>query len=369
MKIAYFLHWNATTEINPVIGVFEKILKQISLWSSNDVTVAIFILSRQESIGMWSSQVGNMPLFLYRYQGRLDRFKKLSQLVDAILEWNPDIVYLRQELYYPPLERLTLNIPVVMEINSDDLAECSLGPIHYYWYHRLTRRRLLSKAKGMIFVTDELALMPCFSVYCQSKVVITNGIELLRYPSFPAPNHSTPRLVFIAGSKRHWHGVDKILYLARQFPHWQFDLIGLTADDLDGDLPPNILTHGLLKRSKYEPIMANADVGIGTLALHRIDLNEACVLKVREYLAYGIPTIIGYHDTDFPKPVPYILKIPNTPNNIIDSLQSIEEFVQTARGRRVAKHDINHLDVNFKEKQRIEFFQKCIDSKQNNSNK
>jgi hypothetical protein len=161
-----------------------------------------------------------------------------------------------------------------------------------------------------------------------------------------------------------WHGIDKVLWLARHFAKWQFDLIGIEARQIDHQgcgVPPNVATHGVLGRTDYEKVLLGVDVGLGTLALHRKNMNEACPLKVREYLAYGIPTIIGYRDTDFPRPAPFLLELPNTPTNVEDHVADIERFVATWRGRRVFREEIAHLDMRRKERERVAFFRRVLE--------
>jgi hypothetical protein len=108
--------------------------------------------------------------------------------------------------------------------------------------------------------------------------------------------------------------------------------------------------------------MAAADIGIGTLGLHLKAMQEACALKVREYLAYGIPTIIGYRDTDFLTSAPFLLQIPNTPDSIQKSLMEIKSFVEQWKGKRLDRNKISHLDARNKEKQRLGFFEQILNN-------
>jgi len=89
-------------------------------------------------------------------------------------------------------------------------------------------------------------------------------------------------------------------------------------------------------------------------------MEEASPLKVREYLAYGLPVIIGYKDTDFHEDVPFILRLPNSEDNIEANLSAIETFVHRWRNQRVPREAIAHLDIKVKESQRIAFFQKIL---------
>jgi hypothetical protein len=89
-------------------------------------------------------------------------------------------------------------------------------------------------------------------------------------------------------------------------------------------------------------------------------MEEACPLKVREYLAYGIPTIIGYKDTDFPNGAPFLLCLPNTPDNVEKNLDRIEAFVLSWKGKRVPRSEIEHLDLKVKEEKRIIFIEEVL---------
>ncbi len=86
-------------------------------------------------------------------------------------------------------------------------------------------------------------------------------------------------------------------------------------------------------------------------------MQETTALKVREYLARGIPTIIGHRDTDFPNPPPFLLEIPNEPTGVASSLDRIADFVARAPQLRVPREAIAHLDVGVKEVQRLAFIE------------
>jgi len=356
MRIAYLLHWHGGSET----GVFKKIVAQVRQWSINGLDVGIFIFSRVDCTGNWVQALDEVPVFLRTYGGFANRFDQVNALVNDIIKWNPTLVYFRHDLYYPGVRRLGDVIPLVLEINTDDLAEYRLGLKHRNLYNRLTRDRLLSFSRNMVFVSNELSQLRHFSRHCKNIAVIANGIELQDYPCLPAPDTRDPRLVFIGTPGQAWQGIDKVLWLANRFPSWQFDLIGTGSRDVDSKLPPNVVAHGLINRDRYEPILTHADIAIGTLALHRKGLSEASPLKTREYLAYGIPTIIGYQDTDFLQPVPYLLQLSNTPTNIEEQVTSIQQFVQAWKGRRVPRAEIAHIDAHGKEKLRISFFQQVL---------
>src|SRR5205807_8242905 len=125
-----------------------------------------------------------------------------------------------------------------------------------------------------------------------------------------------PSLVYSGSPWQCWQVLDKLVQLAVAEPDWQFDVIGPRAAELRG-APENVAVHGFLDRERYAPLYARADVAVGQLALHRRGVDENSPLKVREYLAYGLPVISGHRDPDFPSPEPwFLLRLPNNESNV-----------------------------------------------------
>jgi len=354
MRIAYIVHWDLSRES----GVLKKIVSQMRAWIHQGQEARLFALSPSAKI--WEGMDG-LPVDLVLRGKTLTLFFKAEILVRRVMTWKPDLVYLRFSTYYPSLEALMTVIPTFLELNTDDISESKLTyPKYKYLYHRLTRERILRKAYGMIPVTHEIA--DKFSRYQKPMLVVANGVDLSQYPPLPAPKNPSPRLIFVGTPGHLWHGIDKILWLATRFTGWHFDLIGVEPKEaaLYGGLSSNVRAHGLQNHTQYREILAGADVAIGTLSLHRTGMNEASPLKVREYLACGIPTVIGYRDTDFPQPVPYLLQLPNTPDNVVKHASTIEQFVEAWRGKRVPRSELAHLSVGFKEKEKVLFFRKVL---------
>ena len=81
-----------------------------------------------------------------------------------------------------------------------------------------------------------------------------------------------------------------------------------------------VIFHGFVSGKALDTLFDECHVAIGSIGLHRIGLNEASVLKHREYCARGIPFIIECSDFDFPNDFPYFYKVPadETPISIDD---------------------------------------------------
>jgi hypothetical protein len=184
--------------------------------------------------------------------------------------------------------------------------------------------------------------------------VIGNGVDLDLVAVQPPPTDPGIRVVYM-GDDSFWQGTDKVLELARAFPAWQFDLIGMRPEHSSG----NVTAHGFLGRDAYEPILARADFALGTLALHRKSMDATSALKVGLYLAYGLPVVIGYDESNLGGLAAWwLLRLPNDESNVRENLTRIETFAQAVKGRRVPRAEIaGRVSVTAKEAQRLAFFE------------
>ena len=91
-------------------------------------------------------------------------------------------------------------------------------------------------------------------------------------------------------------------------------------------------------------------------------MDEACPLKVRRYLEYGLPVLLGYRDTDLDAVDSWwLLRLPNTEENVVTSLAEIDSFVARARGRRVPREEVEPLiSAAAKETARLAFFDEVV---------
>ena len=67
----------------------------------------------------------------------------------------------------------------------------------------------------------------------------------------------------------------------------------------------------------YRRKLACCDIGIDALSLDLKGLSEATTLKVREYLALGLPVYSGFNDSALPQDFPYFRKGPVEMDSII----------------------------------------------------
>jgi hypothetical protein len=367
MRIAYIsLHWP-----RPVASsIGKKITQQTSAWMAAGHEVKFF--SHMHSYERKGDLI-NGSYFIYSIEKgslgniktEINRIKAAAKLVQSVTEYCPDIIYLRWGMYVYPIQRLFQIAPVVVEVNTHDVREHQLlGPAQNL-YNRLTRGIILGGASGLVFASNELMGMPDFSKYRLPGVVITNSVDLESTPFYMAPNNTPPHLVFIGTPGMAWHGIDKLVELAKAFPDMMIDIVGIADIEGVSQLPDNLILHGFLEGAAYETVLANADSAIGTLSLHVKGMQEAATLKIRDCSARGIPCILPYLDTDFLEMKNNLfLQIPNTNDNIITHGQAIHDFVFHVRGQRVPRCIVeDRIDSRIKEAQRLDFFQNTVNNR------
>ena len=359
MRIASInLHWPRTKDS----GVGKKLDQQIRLWQAGDHEARLFMhASRYAPL----SNLIPADVIPYDPTGKLgaelNRARAAKELVAAVQKYRPDVIYLRLAMYVYPVHLLTGIAPVIGEINTNDIRQHKeLGTVLSV-YNRLTRGILLRRVSGLVSVSEELAKDPSYAGYRKPMRVISNGIDLSAIQPLEAPNNEMPRLVFIGTPGYSWHGVDKLVVLAGNFPDLKIDIVGYDKLPEYRPLPSNLTLHGYLGAEDYRKVMSNCDLAISTLALYRKGMEEACPLKTRECLAYGLPMVLPYVDTDLKDlDADFLLKIPNKEDNIQSHGQAIHDFAYRMRGRRVDRDQVALIDQVAKEAERIRFFEEII---------
>lgn len=207
------------------------------------------------------------------------------------------------------------------------------------WLMRLAFRLFLNLSLfvsgKIVSVTNELGLL--YSRKNADFVLMPNSIDysLMNLPTprkrlgaQPGSSHSRPRihLLFVASRFSPWQGLDvlfeSILTTAVDFT---LSIVG----DLCGDYAEDsrVIYHGNQDHSELESLYAEATLGLSCFALYRKGMKEACPLKVREYLANGLP-VYGSHLDIFPKSFPFFRFGPPCIQSILDFHASMQRYTR-----------------------------------------
>jgi glycosyltransferase involved in cell wall biosynthesis len=169
---------------------------------------------------------------------------------------------------------------------------------------------VLRKADGLVAVTGDileyhlrrgrLAGVP--------TIVVPNGIDLSRFPVVKDRRDQRVKLLFTASSFFSWHGLHELLTSLVAYPNHDGVELHLVGDVFDSELKlienaglrDCVTLHGRLDMAQIRECLSWTDVGIASFGLGESGLKEACTLKVREYLAAGVPVFSGHRDSAFP---------------------------------------------------------------------
>jgi len=349
-KIAYFLSHDITKND----GVTKKINSQVDVWKDKGFIVKVFCIVPRISSSLLNCE---------KYEtlgGVKDRLFVRDDIYGDIDLFKPDVVYYRNGMRNSTLKKLSKKYCVVTELNTLDLIEAKLSifnnrtfvSILRYLALFILRRGNLKCSTGLVGVTKEISNHPSYIKYCTNTTYSTNSLDLKKYPTLKENNNIKKINFFFMGTPNQpWHGVDFIENWARQLPQYHFHLVGI-----DGINTKNIFYYGYLNQAQYLDVLSSCDICIGSLAMFRNKLTEASPLKVREYLAYGYPTIIGYNDTAFIEngSPNWLFKYDET-----TSLKELCEFVNLNKNVIVKHSELESISSFYVETKRVEFMNDC----------
>ncbi len=170
---------------------------------------------------------------------------------------------------------------------------------------------------------------------------IVNGVAVERLP-LHAPNtaDATIRLLALA-SMSGWHGYDRILSALASYQGEAQVRIDFVGGDGDGSLAAwkrlaetlgitdRVTFHGALYGEALERVVAMSDIGVGSLGMYRYGLAVGTTLKLREYMARGLPFLTAVEDPALPEDAAFALRVPNDDSSI--DMAEVVAFAQRAK--------------------------------------
>lgn len=357
MKIAYLL------EVNPYknSGIVKKINDQVAFWKQRGHQVEVF--------NIWPKPKENKPSF---FNFKTHHHKILDSLIPdgfvknyttkifcankvsrAIKRYNPDILYHRQNIWYPGLISILKQYASIMELNTVDTFEMKFysklkSKIYFYG-----KKKILNNTNALVAVSP--SILEHYKDFNRPKIVVSNGINLTAIKPKKENNQSNEtNLVFVGSNNMEWHGLDKIFQLATSLPKVTFHIVGYQPGDYPNVKNKNVIFYGWMDKEQLTSLYATCHFGIGSFGNHLVGKPIDSTLKVREYLAYGLPVILGHIDVDF-KNSDFVKKVTNQKHELI-SILDITQFLIEHKDTIIKKDMITIITSNTKENERLLFF-------------
>ncbi len=246
--------------------------------------------------------------------GFLGRAIKLFRLRREYYRWlstqqnNYDVFVLR----YLPFEihqlifLLRCRCPVYFVYHTLDIPELRSRSGSLKWIKLLIEHIVgplsIRYSSGLVGVTDEIRKYQC------------QRVPGIRKPSYLYPNgicfmadqgpvedrrRARPEVLFVASHFYDWHGLDLLLSsMLESDDDFTLHLVGELdpGDRLVAEKDSRIMLHGSLGSCEIMRLSQSCWVGLSSFALTRKSMNEACTLKVREYMRTGLPVYSGHKD-------------------------------------------------------------------------
>ncbi|MBS2034776.1 glycosyltransferase [bacterium] len=328
------------------LGIISKIRGKIhSLRELGHEATALLLLNPSEQLPEPSQGIE----YVHMSQGKDDVFAEAAARLRSLLQ-PEDLVILRYPMASSALHRLLKAHPgrIWLEHNTKEVEELWSNFRKYTWRDWLwmlrhldfrdARENLLALlneyrwcarcfalAAGGVGVTDEIsdyemARVPAGAYRCAT---VSNGIDTRKFQLAAPVAYNGSQLVLIMASTtaNEWHGIDRFIQGMADYKgsvQLRLHLVGRftsTARNLVEryKLSEQVTFHPLLSGADLNGLLAEAHLGIGSLGMHRIPLRQGSVLKVKEYMALGMPFLVAHEEIDLlgqDEMRPYFLQLP-----------------------------------------------------------
>jgi glycosyltransferase involved in cell wall biosynthesis len=353
-KIAYVLTFDPSIGS----GLWLRMQERLEVWRGLGISVDVFICCRKSSSLVLAPPIPGHRIHLLTGS---NPFLASFSLPRRLALLNPDLIYMRYNLPYPSMIEVARRWPTILEIHSDDKLEWEQRPRRYRTMGKLFRSFLFRQAAAMVMVDPQLLHSPGFPVDRLPSTAIPNGIRIpanLRYGGSRERKAGPPRLVLSVGNTESWQGIDKFIELAGRLPDLEFYLLGLDATQVP-DHSANVTVQERLQPWEVTQFLSRMDIGMGNLALERISRPSPSPLKVREYIAAGLPCIVAHDDPDLDGKEG-ILNVGYGFTDFDQAGAAIGDFAARWTGRTCSLAMADSVSLAAKETERIAFFETIL---------
>ena len=189
-----------------------------------------------------------------------------------------------------------------------------------------------------------------------TAINVINGVQARSYPLHQNRKETGSIGILALASMSKWQGYDRFIEsMDSTMTHVTLHMVG---GDGDGSLPEwkqlaaeknlqtQVVFHGELHGKQLEEVIAQCDVGLGGLRLYLKDQFQSMPLKLREYMARGLPFVYAVDDPSMPDNDRFCMKLPNdnTPIDIIKILDFAKKSKTDDKvGADMKAYAIEHL--------------------------
>lgn len=324
-------------------GVEKKIRMQIKVFSEHFQMERVLL--KKEETSPVKSILWRAPFGSYgrNYEKAFDELKTIGKI---------DFFYIRQFLldrrglsFYQRIRKEYPNCKIVVELptypyKGEVIHNKTMWPFYYKDRIRLKKAGRLINRYAAVTWGQPIAGVPAIGI---SNGIIVDDIELPACQKEEDENNHEIHLLAVAQMQKH-HGYERLIN--GLYEYYQdggdrnivMDFVG------DGGEKPlyeelvnryqigdHVIFHGKKNVEELKLFYEGADIGLGSFGFYKIHLTTSSVLKMREYLAYGLPVISGCKE-DFIKDgetCQYYRQFPNDPSSV--DMKEVLSFYDNVR--------------------------------------
>ncbi|WP_168408976.1 glycosyltransferase [Acinetobacter indicus] len=224
-----------------------------------------------------------------------------------------------------------------------EMNKSFIGKIRFF-AEKIIGKLCIRASRGIIGVTNEIIEYEKSRVNGLGKksYLFPNGININNLTNDFCYPSKEKKILFIASEFSEWHGLD-LLFADMKTNNQQFELhlIGqlLPKDYTYAIGDSRVILHGIKDKKFIEQVSSECNIALGSFALERKNMKEACTLKVRDYLNFGLPVYSGHVDV-FPSEFKfYKVGLPS----ITEILKYAEQCENTTK-LEVSNESANYID-------------------------
>ena len=159
------------------------------------------------------------------------------------------------------------------------------------------------------------------------------------------PDNGNEIHLLALASMSHWQGYDRLIRAMAEWKGPERVVLHLAGKEGDGSLAAwlklaeelgvqqNVIFEGELHGESLNALADRCDAGVGSLSIRKRKVSRVITLKLREYMARGLPFVYAGEDPTIEKGHPYAVQVPNS-----DAPIDMEEIVAFAKRVRTEKN-------------------------------